>query len=953
MFVFLVVVTASINFFYNRSQENPALQSGDELSSDMPSSLRGIPAVLGWGGRHKFAQLDTYAEGSSVIDSITDNRNSYPNGKIPKYEKIEITFEVKLSSATNYFYPYDNSPPSGIIPKTGINVDAIFTSPDGTLYKQPGFYYQEFLDQVKSGKEWFYPTENYKWKVRFSPNKEGTWKYKLKAIDSSGTVESQEQTFNVISSANHGFIKVSRDSRYFEYDDGTYFPALGFNLNGGDLDNVNPALGNTPEFKIMGENGIQLSRVWISQFSIYGEAWGKWGSHNRVHQTQEPRMGIVNPVNSQFTSNYPNLTPPSLPSGSEYYMWLEFNETVSPDGTQQRFTPCRYVSQIPVKQNTRYRVRVRYKDINIEGPRVAGQSYGFAVKTTSNFLSSSTGLCNDTSAGTVVAATFNQGAVSADPQNPGWSYLAGTFNSGTSDFIPNFYLTFHNVKSQDSDLVAGHVFIDKVWLEEDSCPTTNVCPNLLSKSWMSMHQYINERDAYSFDKLVDLAHQYGIYLKAVMLEKNDRIFQTIGYNGEALSNQDDDFFYGNGRTLTKVRWLQQAWWRYMQARWGYSVNIHSWELLNEGDPGNSKHLIQADEFGKYMKCRAFGVEPVEDAGIGKVCRNDHPNDHLVSTSFWGGAYPWRFWNNSDSLYADIDYADQHLYATEGETDPAQFNDSAYFSYWLSTLPNLWGDIGKRKPFIRGETAWSFPGTNLLEVNAEGGEWLHDFIWAQINHGGLLEHFFGGGHFTRQLYNLNANLPYDHRAMFGTYYRFIKDVPLNNGNYRDATAVVTNSNLRVWGQKDTINGRAHLWIANKNHTWKSVTEGVVVSPISGNVTMSGFRPNTDYKVEWWDTYQGQITSTVIQNSNANGEIVLAISSLVTDKAVRIGDYSESNTTPSFKPGDGNGDGRVDGADFIIWLTHFGQSTTRKNLDGDFDGNGTVQIADYRIWISNYR
>jgi len=164
IFVFLIVVTASIIFFY------------------------------------KFAQLDTYAEGSSVIDSITDNRNSYPNGKIPKYEKIEITFEVKLSSATNYFYPYDNSPPSGIIPKTGINVDAIFTSPDGTLYKQPGFYYQEFLDQVKSGKEWFYPTENYKWKVRFSPNKEGTWKYKLKAIDSSGTVESQEQTFNVMSS---------------------------------------------------------------------------------------------------------------------------------------------------------------------------------------------------------------------------------------------------------------------------------------------------------------------------------------------------------------------------------------------------------------------------------------------------------------------------------------------------------------------------------------------------------------------------------------------------------------------------------------------------------------------------------------------------------------------------------------------------------------------------------
>jgi len=40
------------------------------------------------------------------------------------------------------------------------------------------------------------------------------------------------------------------------------------------------------------------------------------------------------------------------------------------------------------------------------------------------------------------------------------------------------------------------------------------------------------------------------------------------------------------------------------------------------------------------------------------------------------------------------------------------------------------------------------------------------------------------------------------------------------------------------------------------------------------------------------------------------------------------------------------------DFVVWLTHFGQSTTRKNLDGDFDSSGTVQIADYFVWVKNY-
>ncbi|OGM19887.1 hypothetical protein A2686_01455 [Candidatus Woesebacteria bacterium RIFCSPHIGHO2_01_FULL_38_10] len=38
---------------YNRSQEIPALQCGDKLSSDMSSSLRGNPALLERGGCHK------------------------------------------------------------------------------------------------------------------------------------------------------------------------------------------------------------------------------------------------------------------------------------------------------------------------------------------------------------------------------------------------------------------------------------------------------------------------------------------------------------------------------------------------------------------------------------------------------------------------------------------------------------------------------------------------------------------------------------------------------------------------------------------------------------------------------------------------------------------------------------------------------------------------------------
>lgn len=827
------------------------------------------------------------ASQDQVVSDVTDNTSSYPESQVPKYGKLEVTFNV-ATPAVDMHHPYDPAPPAGLTGGKGVSVDGLFTKDNWqTTYTQPAFYYQVFQDEVKNNKEWFYPTTNYAWKLRFAPNEVGNWQYKIRVIDANGTFESPARTFAVAASESKGFIKVSpNDSRYFEYDNGTYFPALGYNMNGGGIANVNPILGNTSNFQTMDDNGIEFSRIWITQFSIFGEAYGKWASTNRVNETQEPRYGIINPLNAQMRTNYPNMTPPTLPSGSEYYMMLEFDETLAADGTQPRFTPCRVVTQIPVKQNTTYRVRVRYKDMNIEGPRVAGQPYGFTVKSSNTSYGFPTGLCNEPTSGTVLAASYNTQQVTPDPQNPGWNIMTGTFTNGSVDFIPHFYMAFHNAKSQDADLKAGNVFIDKIWLEEDSCPVGSTCANLLSKPWMSMHMYINQRDAYAFDKLLDLAKQKNIYIKAVMNEKNDRIMQTIDFNGQPAATQSIANFYGNRRTVTKVRWLQQAWWRYMQARWGYSPNIHSWELLNEGHPGNSEgHWDMADEFGKYMQCRVFGVA-VSSANPYENCQYDHPNNHLVNTSFFGGAYPWQFWNNQASgvnlTYAEMDYVDQHVYATEGETDPALFNDPANFSNYLSTLTSNFA-AGKRKPFVRGEVAWNFTATNPFEIGAEGGEWLHDFIWAGINHGGLMEHFFAGGHYTRQI----IGTTYDHRPMFGTFYRFIKDVPLNNGRYIDAAAVTSNTDIRAWGQKDIAGMKAHLWIANKRHTWKSVLDGLTISPITGTVKVAGFAPNTSYRVEWWNTYTGQPSSTQNITSNAAGEVVLDATNLTTDIAVKIG------------------------------------------------------------------
>ena len=52
-----------------------------------------------------------------------------------------------------------------------------------------------------------------------------------------------------------------------------------------------------------------------------------------------------------------------------------------------------------------------------------------------------------------------------------------------------------------------------------------------------------------------------------------------------------------------------------------------------------------------------------------------------------------------------------------------------------------------------------------------------------------------------------------------------------------------------------------------------------------------------------------------------------------------------------PGDGNGDGLVDGVDYMIWFTHYRQSVLGSS-NGDYNSSGYVDGVDYMIWFTNY-
>lgn len=830
-------------------------------------------------------------ETSPSVGTVTTNLNSYPDQKIPRYDKLELNFKVK-TVAKNLQWPYDPDPPVGVEPKLGITVDALFT-PDSwqTVFVQPAFYYQEFLDETKDGKEWFYPTGNSSWKVRFAPNETGLWHYKIVVQDVGGAYESDTFTFEVASSTNKGFVKVStRDPRYFEYDDETYFPALGYNLSYRRVDWINPTLANQENFQKMSENGIQLIRAWLSQWSIYGSAWSPWRSHNRAHQTQELDVRLRHDAAPPFNL-VSGVDAPIATDKGEVFLWLSHDETVHADGKQWNFTPCVVVGwespQLPVKPDTDYRVKVRYKAQDLMGPKMAEHPYGFTVKLGGWLWHDSDEMqrCYTPGTGKVVAATYSTTSDWShyrDPENPGWKILEGRFNSGSIDFLEKFYLAIENASS-------GDVFVDYVWLEED-LGHEQYGPNVVYKPWMAYHRYFDQRNSYALDKVLELAKQYNVYLKLVIHEKQDyvlNIFEPTGKLSSYLPSQNPQkLFFGNGRETdgkTKTRWLQETWWRYLQARWGYSANIHSWELLNEGNPNSTSHHILADELGKYFQ-KTF---------IPEEQQTKHPNMHLVTTSFWS-SFPNSFWSSSD--YSFVDYADVHHYAHQSTTQPldyiydgSDFYDAALFSQKLSTYHGAKQTNGPGKPVMRGETGFIFKNTDLFAQNVTNGTWLHNFTWAGINPGGVIESYWIGSPTASHIYETNAH---DHRPIFRTFFNFIQDIPLSNGYYEDAAATSSEPDLRVWGQKDLKHECAHLWVQNRLNTWKNIYEDTAIPEVSGTISIMGFQPSKQYLIAWWDTYQSNKSQQVIRTetvtAQSNGLISLSINRLSKDIAVRISD-----------------------------------------------------------------
>lgn len=814
---------------------------------------------------------------------------------VQKYAKYEITFAVTGTVATNLQMPYDAAPPAGIAANWGITVNAEF-SRDGftTVHRIPAFVYQDYQYEVKANRDWFLPLDQYSWKVRFAPPQEGAWEFRLTATDASGTAVTGPRGFTVLPSTDRGFVRAStRDPRYFEFEDGSLFLGLGYN---GGIDWFNPVRSTAPRLATMGENGLSLSRIWLSQSGLYGSAWNPWYGLRGDYGGYIPRTGVT-PVGSPATMR----------------LRLSYAESGGAKDTGY-FEACRFIggfqSATAVKRQTTYRFRVRYSGVDLTGPRSpSSANYGFVLKMQNPADGNWHRNCYE-------AGTSNSTGMVISPyggNTSGEALLEGTWSSGNNDFLPPFYLALENVNAQNpANSRVPAVYVSYVEIREVLSSGALTGPNIVAKPSMEHQNYFEQRFSYAFDQVLESARQNGVYFKVVVLEKDEDILSQLQPSG-SFGAASAANFYGSYRTVTASRWLQQAWWRYLQARWGYSTNIHSWELVNEGDPASDRHYTLADEFGKYM--RQFA-----------------PNHHLVTTSFWHSLPATNFWKNAS--YPNLDYVDLHAYVSTSQ--PGEFNiasakdavvrsrcgtsngcfktsmknDAALFhaEHSLQAYDRALG-----KPLVRGESGLDAPSEQVEDVNLArdtNGVWLHNLVWSSINSGGMYEMYWWLQN-VRQRPGPDGVAANGLHEVFRPFRDFMADVPLNNGQYRDAAPAVSRPDeVRALGQKDGPGGRAHLWIQNRRHTWCAVVGGVSDCPytwtgtrLSGTVTVGGFTPGTSYQVQWtmFET-SGALTQPPAssQTADGSGNLVLSLDSLpasVVDAGVKIRSAQAPTGIPS--------------------------------------------------------
>jgi len=192
--------------------------------------------------------------GCSAISQTTTITSVTPvSTTVGQYEKFETT--VVLTGVFNNSYDYDQ-----------VHLKAIFTGPNGDTKTVDGFFMQDYSLNTTNGN--LTASGAGKFKIRFAPDKPGTWRYIVSLTTTSGNDNFAEQTFECIPSSEKGFVRKDL-SHYLHFDDGDQYIPVGENMawqNGNAYTSYNTWLNE------LADHGGNYIRLWHAHWGL-GIEW--------------------------------------------------------------------------------------------------------------------------------------------------------------------------------------------------------------------------------------------------------------------------------------------------------------------------------------------------------------------------------------------------------------------------------------------------------------------------------------------------------------------------------------------------------------------------------------------------------------------------------------------------------------------------------------------------------
>ena len=183
--------------------------------------------------------------GARVPPEIANIRQ--PQDSVGIYEKFEISLNLKCE----FYNPFDPDE---------IDITATFTAPSGKDWTIHGFYDYSFGSL---------------WKVRFSPDETGVWRYRVKVRDKNGEATSETKSFRSFSSQKKGPVQIAGNKRYLRHPDGSTFFGVGLWYNDGyaGYNSGRITAANLDRLKSLGVNFIS---TYITPLETYASGLGRY-----------------------------------------------------------------------------------------------------------------------------------------------------------------------------------------------------------------------------------------------------------------------------------------------------------------------------------------------------------------------------------------------------------------------------------------------------------------------------------------------------------------------------------------------------------------------------------------------------------------------------------------------------------------------------------------------------